>query len=72
MAKNFRNGPTCRCPMCGKKDADSNNARRGYTECGIGRDEHGRDWNGLSKQQTRKLRRTRENRDWRKNLGETA
>lgn len=65
MAKKYRMGRgTCRCPMCGKKDSDSNNVRRGYTECRIGRDEHGRDWNGLSKKQTRKLRRLREKRNW--------
>ena len=51
---------TCRCPMCGEKNAGQAIERRGYARVNIGCDEHGRDWNGLSKRQTRKLRRSRE------------
>jgi hypothetical protein len=60
-----RKGGTCRCPICGRKDAGNNHVRKGYIMAGIGRDECGFDWNRLSKKATRKLRRTREKREWR-------
>lgn len=54
---------TCRCPMCGMKNAGKKN-RKHYLRCGIGKDEHGYHYDRLTKRQTRKLLRTREKRDW--------
>lgn len=62
-----KSGGTCRCPICGKKDADSNNNRQGYIRVGIVKDEHGKIVDRLTKKESRKLRRTREKRDWKRN-----
>lgn len=56
-------GGTCRCPMCGVKNAGKKN-RSAYLRAHIGKDEHGYDWNRLTKRETRKLLRTREKRVW--------
>lgn len=57
-------GSTCRCPMCGRNDADTNRVGRSYREVHIGKDEYGHDFNGLNKKETRKLRRVREARQF--------
>lgn len=59
---------TCRCPLCGAKNAGSNRTTNSYHAVGIGRDEHGRDWDGLTKREARKLRRTRERRAWKSEI----
>lgn len=61
----------CRCPICGSNNADSNHARRSYLRAKITRDERGLDADGLSKKQTRKLRRLREKREWKNNSEES-
>lgn len=66
--KRGKSGGTCRCPMCGKKAADTNQNRQSYFSVNIGSDEHGKYWGGYTKKQTRKLRRTREKRNWKGNL----
>ena len=70
MAYRWR-GPTCRCPMCGSKNASRKNKGRGaFIRSGIGRDEHDKDWDGRSKKEQRQLLRTREKRQFRDELEE--
>lgn len=61
-------GPTCRCLMCGQKNADSNKNRQSYFRAKIGRDEDGWYYGAYSKKALRKMRRTREKREWRKDI----
>ena len=57
---------TCRCPICHRNDAGSNRKRKSYVSVGIKKDEHGHTEGGISKQKSRRLRRTREKRNWQK------
>jgi len=56
-------GITCRCYICGKKNANSNQVRNSYVRVGICRDEDGFFSGRMSKKESRKLRRTREKRN---------
>ncbi len=54
---------TCRCPICGAKSAGRAGAKS-YGMCTIPRDEHGRSDVGRDRRLERRLRRTRETRQW--------
>ncbi len=54
---------TCRCPMCGKKDAN-NGGRGSYIKAGVRCNENGT-IDSDNKRRGRRLRRFRENRQWR-------
>lgn len=58
-------GWKCRCYICGAKNADSNHVRNSYIRVGITMDEHGFIEQTKTKAESRRLRRTRENRIWR-------
>jgi hypothetical protein len=55
---------TCRCVMCGRKNAGSNNARRSYLLVGIKSDEDGMFGSAKNKRHSRKVRRIRETLIW--------
>lgn len=55
---------TCRCPMCGAKNASHRGGRRHYARCNIRQDEHGINCERRSKVQTRRLLRRRDQRAW--------
>jgi hypothetical protein len=61
-------GRKCHCGMCGVTRADSNRDRVGYLRVRIYQWEDGMNVDGLTKRETRGLRRTREKRIWRQNL----
>ena len=50
---------TCRCPICGVKNAGRSSSNRLHASVGVGRDENGRSWNRLSKKRESKLVRKR-------------
>lgn len=57
---------TCRCSMCGRKNAGNNKNRRLYRTYNVTQDEHGRNWDfGTDKPRVRKLLRSRMNNDLR-------
>lgn len=58
----------CRCPICHRNDAGSNRQRKSYVSVGIAKDEYGFNDSGLTKEETRRLRRTREKRNWMKEI----
>ena len=59
---------TCRCPMCGTKNAGKAGAKSfGAAVCG--RDEHGKSWDfGSDRRKERRLRRKREAITWKKEI----
>lgn len=59
---------TCRCPICGKKNAGRAGARSfaGFAAGAGWRDEHGRSPEAYTRKQERKLRRVREGRAWKR------
>lgn len=59
---------TCRCPICGKNNSDSNNNRRSYVRAGITKDEDGRYNCATSKAATHRLRRRREAVAWKRDI----
>jgi hypothetical protein len=58
---------TCRCPICGAKNAGRAGAKSFGTRL-VGRDEHGSSEVGRDRRKERRLRRRREGRAWRKAL----
>lgn len=50
---------TCRCPICGTKNAGQSKSNRLHARFGVGRDENGRSWNRLSKKAESRLVRSR-------------
>jgi hypothetical protein len=56
---------TCRCPMCGSKNAGKTGGRS-YGAAVVGRDEHKKSDHGRHRAAERQLRRRREDRQWRK------
>lgn len=50
---------TCRCPICGAKNAGKNRNRRLYHSFNIGRDEHNISWDADSRDNERRLLRRR-------------
>ena len=57
---------TCRCPICGGKNADSNHNRSAYSRAGLHKDEHGHIIGARDKAHSRRLLRLREKREWQK------
>lgn len=55
---------TCRCAMCGVKNADSNHSTNSYRRVGISSDEHGLSFDAKNKKHSHKVRRVRETREW--------
>lgn len=51
---------TCRCPICGRNEADTNRKRKSYINVGLGYSENGP---LLPKKMGRKIRRKREKRN---------
>lgn len=60
---------TCRCPMCGVKDAGRARARS-FGAAHVGRDEHGVPWDAVDARGARRLRRRRERAEWRQDWRE--
>lgn len=60
-------GGTCRCALCGRKNANSNHVRNQYLKAGLRYDEYK---SGLlmTKQQTHKILRKREKEVWMQEL----
>lgn len=50
---------TCRCPLCGEKNAGKNKNRRLYHSHNLGRDEFGYSWDADSRDNERRLLRRR-------------
>lgn len=63
LSTQYRGG-VCRCPMCGRKNADSNKVRNSYLRVGLAKDESGTIYGAKNKKNSRKLRRVREKRLW--------
>jgi hypothetical protein len=60
---------TCRCHICGAKNAGKAGAASfGGHAVGMGRDEANRGEFGYDRRSERKLRRTRENRKWQREI----
>lgn len=61
---------TCRCPICGNKNGGGNKSRRAYARVNMARDENNRIYDADSKVEERRLRRTREKRQWQRRATE--
>lgn len=59
---------TCRCPMCGRKDCDTNHSSRSYWRVGLKKDEHGLIYGAKDKKHSHKVRRLREKNTWKKEM----
>jgi hypothetical protein len=55
---------TCRCVMCGAKNAGSNKVRNSYVRANIQTDEDGIVLDAKNKKHSHKVRRIRETREW--------
>lgn len=61
-------GKKCGCLMCARAHADGNKNRRSYFRVKITRDEDGWFYGAANKKHSRKMRRTREKREWKQDI----